>query len=184
MFEILFKSFWFILPAMISNSMPVWAAQVSWLDSFAKPMDSGKKLNGKPLFGKNKTYRGLFVGIFAGALVGALQYFAVTTLPFLENFEFMQFTLSTYVALGTLQGFGALVGDAIESGFKRQINVAPGDSWFPFDQVDYIIGATLCSLVIFVPSIPEFLGILSIGIILHIITVFLGYKLGIREKPI
>jgi CDP-2,3-bis-(O-geranylgeranyl)-sn-glycerol synthase len=42
---------------------------------------------------------------------------------------------------------GALLGDVIESFFKRRIGKDRGQDWIPFDQLDFLIGALTFSLL-------------------------------------
>jgi CDP-2,3-bis-(O-geranylgeranyl)-sn-glycerol synthase len=81
-------------------------------------------------------------------------------------------------------GFGALLGDAIESFFKRQARVKPGNTWFPFDQIDYIIGGLLFSLPVITLGVKYYFLILVVWLLLHLISSYIGYLLGLKTKPI
>ncbi len=122
---------WFILfflPAYIANMAPVFVRKVNVL---AYPLDGNRTWNGKPLLGKNKTWRGLVFGTIMGGVTGAVLQ--ATGLPFVWWWGF-------------ILGFAALVGDALKSMFKRQVGIRPGGSWVPFDQLDFIIVAYIVSL--------------------------------------
>ena len=43
--------------------------------------------------------------------------------------------------------FGALLGDIVESFFKRRLGKNRGEDWLVFDQLDFIIGALVLSFV-------------------------------------
>ena len=43
--------------------------------------------------------------------------------------------------------FGALMGDIIESFFKRRIGKKRGEDWIPFDQLDFILGVLFFSFL-------------------------------------
>ena len=43
--------------------------------------------------------------------------------------------------------FGALLGDIIESFFKRRIGKKRGEDWIPFDQIDFILGVFFFSFL-------------------------------------
>ncbi|MDQ5884847.1 MAG: CDP-2,3-bis-(O-geranylgeranyl)-sn-glycerol synthase, partial [Patescibacteria group bacterium] len=81
-------------------------------------------------------------------------------------------------------GIGALFGDAIESFFKRQRGIKPGDGWFPFDQTDYIIGGALATMPFIKLSILQYFILIIIWLIIHLIASFIGFKLHLKEKPI
>lgn len=168
-------AFWFFLPAGIANVAPLFACRLPLLKRWNTPIDFGKTWRGKRVFGANKTWRGLLFGTFVAAIIGLIQYRVIT-----NSIESTSFILLTTAALG----FGALVGDAIESFFKRQVGVQPGEKWFPFDQIDYIIGG----LLVVSPLVSLSLGdVLRIGILyfgLHIVFSYIGYLIGFKKSPI
>ena len=86
--------------------------------------------------------------------------------------------------LGFLLGFGALAGDAIKSFFKRALNIAPGKPWFPFDQLDSVLGALL-SAALYLPFTGiDWLIVIVGGVAVHLLVVVIGYTLGIRDHII
>ena len=44
--------------------------------------------------------------------------------------------------------FGALLGDIVESFFKRRVGRKRGENWIPFDQLDFILGVLFFSFVV------------------------------------
>lgn len=168
-------AFWFFLPAGIANAAPVFACRLPILKHWNTPIDFGKTWRGQPIFGTNKTWRGLVFGTLIAALVGLLQYRVITS-----SVESTSFILLSTAALG----FGALAGDAIESFFKRQAGVKPGERWFPFDQIDYIIGGLLAVSFFVNLSVGDMLriGLLYFG--LHIVFSYIGFLIGLKKAPI
>lgn len=81
-------------------------------------------------------------------------------------------------------GFGALAGDAIESFFKRQSGIAAGNSWFPFDQTDYIVGGLAMSLFVSAWDTKLFLVVIFEYFGLHLFTSYLAFKMKLKDKPI
>lgn len=164
----------FFLPAGLANMTPIFASRMPWLKHWNTPIDFGYKLNGKPLFGLNKTWRGLIFGTLIGALsaviIGELNQNVIGPAP-------------QYV-IGGLLGFGALAGDALESMLKRQLNIAPGSSWFPFDQIDYIIGGLLA--VSLVATVPGWViaTIFAVYFVMHLVVSYIAFKLGYKDQPI
>ncbi|CAN5646647.1 CDP-2,3-bis-(O-geranylgeranyl)-sn-glycerol synthase [soil metagenome] len=155
--------------------VPVFAARLPVLRDWNAPLDFGKTFRGKRIFGSNKTWRGLVSGTLMGGLTGILvQNLFVTG----------EADLAFIFLAGCLMGFGALAGDAVESFFKRQRGFAPGASWFPFDQIDYIIGGLV--FVYPISPLPWILvaAILVIYFGLHVMTSYLGYLIGVKSQPI
>ncbi len=172
-----FFAFWIFLPAGIANMMPPLANKILGLNRWKTPMDFGKKFRGKRIFGDNKTWRGFVVGTTLAAVTCALEVSLVSRSADLV-------TIILGLLAGALLGFGALLGDTIESFFKRQFGVKPGDRWFPFDQIDYIVGG----LLLFDPFVRLPLRILGWIVIiyfgLHIIVSYLGYRLKFKTTAI
>src|SRR6185295_2897067 len=120
MVNIYLESFWLALPAFAANMAPVIVQKLHAFEKLNVPIDGGKSLFGKRIFGEHKTVRGLLIGTLAGIFIVAVQYAAVNffELPFAHLHSLTEFLL-----FGALSGFGALMGDAIESFFKRQIGI-------------------------------------------------------------
>lgn len=152
---------YFFLPAIMANIIPVLAAYYHALPSLNRSLDFGLTLRGQPLFGPHKTIRGLLTGVLAAAIIGLLQ---------------------GNIILGTALGLGALWGDAIKSFIKRQLNLPPGSRWSPWDQIDFVIGASIFSFPLN-PQRPTFylLAILFIGVGSYIFS-FIGAKLKIKSS--
>jgi len=150
----------FIFPAYCANAVPV-------IFGGGFPIDGGKTfLDGKPIFGSHKTFRGFLSGLFVGTLVG-----------------FIQGTLFQYnVLLGFTLSMGALAGDLLGSFFKRRLGLPPGATLPIADQLDFILGAFLFSLPFSPPSLVIVLIILIITPPIHLLTNFLAYLLGVKKR--
>jgi CDP-2,3-bis-(O-geranylgeranyl)-sn-glycerol synthase len=137
---IIAQAFWIILPAYVANAAAV-------LVGGGRPIDFGKKWkDGHRVLGDGKTWRGLLVGGFVGIIVG----FGLSVAgKFLANGDFAFIGLSDFggfpieIPIVSSICFGALMGDIIESFFKRRVGRKRGEDWIPFDQIDFILGV-LC----------------------------------------
>lgn len=153
----------FIFPAYCANAAPVIAGG-------GLPIDFGKKfIDGKPVFGKNKTFRGFLFGLATGLLVGYAEFLLFGYPPL----------------LGLLTSSGALFGDLIGSFAKRRLEIAPGDMLPVVDQVDFVVFAILVTLPTYryLLSWELVLAILIITPPMHILTNFLAYRLGLKKNP-
>lgn len=176
---------WFFLPAGLANASPVFASRISFLKSIYKPIDLNHKLRGKRILGDNKTYLGVVVAIFVGLVVIALQRYGYSHSEWIRSISGgVNYIRPVMWWLGPLLGFGAIFGDAVESFFKRQIGIQSGHRWFPFDQVDYVVGGLLFSLIIVRLSFFDYLLIILVWLVLHVIVSYLGYLSGLKAKPI
>jgi CDP-2,3-bis-(O-geranylgeranyl)-sn-glycerol synthase len=154
----------FIFPAYCANAIPVIAGG-------GYPMDFGKKfLDGKPIFGRNKTIRGFLSGLAVGTAVGLVESAFFTEYPILFGF---------------LLSLGALFGDLAGAFVKRRLGLVPGDLLPVIDQVDFIIGAILFSffLSLQIMSLELILAVLIITPPIHILTNFVAYKTGLKNRP-
>lgn len=181
----IFFALWFFLPAGIANMMPIFSARCPKLRDMEQPMDFGLSFRNRRIFGSHKTWRGLITGIIFATLVLWLQQLAVQHSSGLASWTTqVDYATLPVLIMGPLFGFGALMGDAIESFFKRQIGISPGDSWFPFDQTDYIIGGAIATWA-FVPlSLFQYVWLVVIWFGLHLISSYIGFLLGLKDKPI
>lgn len=171
----IFQALYLMLPAFFANMAPVLAR--NHLKALARPIDGRLKLRGKPLFGNHKTWRGLLTGTVVAILVAFIQYIIDGFLPGLSLIS-----LERWYLVGFLLGFGALIGDMVESMFKRQLDIKEGHPFIPFDQIDFIIGSLLFLSIVYVPSAWIICIILAGSFILHATTNHIGFYLGIRKS--
>lgn len=151
----------FIFPAYCANGAPVLAGG-------GPPLDFGKKLwDGKPILGKNKTFRGFFFGLAIGVMVGLIEN-ALFGYPLLFSI---------------LSPLGALMGDLTGAFLKRRLNIAPGGLLPIIDQIDFVVGALLFSLPLSIISWELALAVLVITPPIHLLTNFLAYKLKLKNNP-
>jgi CDP-2,3-bis-(O-geranylgeranyl)-sn-glycerol synthase len=153
----------FILPAYCANATPVVAGG-------GLPIDLGRKfIDGKAIFGKNKTFRGFFVGLVVGTGVGLLE----------------SAVFGYLLMFGLLLSLGALFGDLVGAFLKRRLGIAPGNLLPIVDQVDFVVGALIFSLLLS-PSLLTWelaLTVLLITPPIHLLTNFVAYKLGLKSNP-
>jgi len=175
-FFLLTQSFWLLLPAGLANLTPVLARKIPILDI---PIDFNRKWKDKPIFGPHKTYRGFLFGVLTGILVVYLQR---SLYPFLKTYTLLDYTTINPLILGSLLGFGALLGDLIKSFGKRRINIKSGKPWVPFDQLDYVLGSLF--VVSFYITMTFELVVASIVLfgVLHPLMNLLGYFLKLKKS--
>ena len=79
-------------------------------------------------------------------------------------------------------GGGVIAGDLVKRFWKRRADVAPDRAWFPFDQIDYTIGALAALTPWAFPGWLVASGVVVVGLTLHLAAVALGLALGLRER--
>jgi CDP-2,3-bis-(O-geranylgeranyl)-sn-glycerol synthase len=179
---LIIQALYYFLPAYVANMSPNFFRKS--LHFLGKPIDNGSMYRGKRILGDNKTWRGLIMGTIMAILTILIQRSLALnpTIAKISLFDYSLVPLPTLIALGFLLGFGALAGDSIKSFFKRQSGVPSGTSWFPFDQLDFVIGGLLFSFLIFIPSWQVMLIIIILSPVLHVIVKYIGYLLKIDKK--
>lgn len=159
--EIVIETLKFVFPAYCANATPVIFGR-------GKPLDLGKKfVDGKPIFGENKTFGGFISGLIIGSAVGLAENIL---------FEYP-------IAFGFVTALGALIGDLIKSFIKRRIGKKPGEILPLADQLDFVLGAFAFSLLIMPPKIEVFLTALIITPPIHLATNYLAFLLKLKEHP-
>ena len=159
--KLIIEALKFIFPAYCANATPVLAGG-------GLPMDFGKSfLDGKRIFGTNKTFRGFFFGLAVGIAVGLVEW-ALFDYPFL-------FSL--------LSPLGALLGDLTAAFLKRRLGIAPGGLFPLVDQVDFVVGALVFSLPLAIIYWQLAVAVLLITPPIHLLTNFVAYKLKMKKNP-
>jgi CDP-2,3-bis-(O-geranylgeranyl)-sn-glycerol synthase len=173
MIEFVVSSLYFILPAYFANMMPVFAAKLR--------LPGGRPVSMKWL-GAHKTWRGLYAGYIGALIVLAGQWLAA------REGLMMDYTILDYESMGWmifgysgLFGFGALIGDSVKSFFKRRVGVKPGGAWFPFDQIDFVLGAFLFLWPFVEFHWSVFVIVLFITPGLHFLVNVIAYLVGLKK---
>ena len=178
------QALWFFLPAGEANMAPILIKKVPIFDFLDIPIDGGKTFRGKRVFGDHKTVRGFVIGFVAALLTLLVQKYCYTNFDWARNISYVDYS-TINIWLGALGfGFGALVGDAVKSFFKRQRNHPPGTAWVPFDQIDYVIGGLIGSLLIIQLQPLEYFIIFVLWFGLHPLATWVGYKLSLKKSPL
>ncbi|MBR9705579.1 CDP-2,3-bis-(O-geranylgeranyl)-sn-glycerol synthase [Candidatus Pacearchaeota archaeon] len=172
----IFKCFYFMLPAYLANMAPVLTK-----DHFKElkiPVDFNTKIDHETIFGRHKTFRGLIFGVIYAIITAFVQYLLYDV----EFFRLMSLVdYSDWLLLGFLLGSGVVLGDLLESFFKRRLRLKPGKPFIPWDQIDFVIGAMIFVYPIYQLDLMKIITILIISFFLHISINHAAYYLKIRR---
>ena len=148
---------WYVLPAYFANATPNAVGG-------GPPIDGGRLWSdGRPLLGPGKTWRGFFVGVFFGTLIGIFQAFSFETGDLFKTI-FRAFMIS----------FGTLLGDSMGSFIKRRSGLKRGESYMFMDQLGFLIVGTILVLLFFPFTIENVsFSLFSIPISYNIVTILL-----------
>ena len=161
------------LPAMAANGAPV----ALLAGRKGTPIDMGRTfVDGRRVLGDGKTFEGLLVGLAAGTITALVV--AALVSPALE--------MQTVVLTGFVSSAGAMFGDLAKSFFKRRAGLERGERLLLADQLDFFLGATLfltfCERCV-KPVLESFVAGLILIPLLHALTNYIAFKLGLKSVP-
>ena len=157
-----------------------------WLRSLAAPIDRGAVFRGRPLFGANKTYR----GVVAVALGSAAGYTLQSVVPALQPAVFRPLPTLGVALLGFALGAAAMLSELANSFLKRQLDIAPGTPgggpakafFYVLDQVDFLLGAWLVAWPWVAPTPGRVVWSILFVLVVHQLISVLGALLGMRAS--
>lgn len=194
----IWRGLWLFLPAYLANMAPVFVAKL--IPGWNAPIDGGRlAADGRPILGPGKTWRGLVGGaVLAGfmALLMAALAPIMGIVPASDDFgRSLGASPSNIFLFGAAVGAMALLGDAVKSYFKRRRNIVRGGSWFPFDQLDFVVFG-LAGVFLFAWLLPPgwvaaafvsdwvVLATIVVGTpALHLLVNRIGYWLKLKDVP-
>ena len=131
---------------------------------FAWPVDGGLLLSdGRPLFGKSKTLRGVFVGIIAPALIAPLA--------------------GHTAGQGLAIGAAAMAGDLLSSFSKRRLAFPPSSQAIGLDQILEVLLPALVARDWFGLSLWEVAALVTAFTVLQLVLSKLFFHLKLRDQP-
>ena len=181
----------FLIPilAAVYFMLPAYVANLSGLAfGGGTPIDGGKNFSdGNRIIGNGVTWKGFQNGTIIGALVGLLLGIIGTFYGDLSTLTGGVIDLHVYgsamsgLILGFLMAFGALLGDAVGSFIKRRMNLQSGQPAPFMDQLDFVIGALVLSLLVVRISWSFFIIICLLSLVLHLGANITAYLLGMKD---
>lgn len=156
--------FYLLLPAYLANMAPPF---VKYWPGWNRPIS-------ERWLGAHKTVTGFAFGVVAAI--------ATTLVQSRIQWEGALISYADWPLLGLAMGFGAMSGDAVKSLFKRGLGIAPGQSWIPADQLDYLMGALVSLWPWMRLSWRDVLLVFAFSFMGHIAVNHVAYRLGIRDS--
>lgn len=170
----LLYTLWLILPAYTANGSPVVGVKIlNRIGVNRHPIDGGRSfIDGRRIFGDNKTWEGFFIGVFTGVLTGFIQMILVDG-------------GSVYITRSVALSLGAMTGDLLGAFIKRRLGLKPGDPLPFLDQTMFLFIAILTAVAFKVMCVDlvETLFLTAITVLLHIATNRLAYALKLKDIP-
>lgn len=152
-----------LLLLTLANGTPVVAKRLLGVH-FAWPIDCGRRfIDGRPLLGPSKTWRGVGLAVAVTAVGSAL--------------------LGLGAATGALVGGAAMVGDLCSSFVKRRLDLHPSSRATGLDQIPEALFPLLVCRQALELGWPEILLALAFFFVGEIVFSRVLFALGIRDRP-
>lgn len=178
---------WLAFPVMFAAAIHIAVIRLDLWPWLQKPLDFGRTLRGRRLFGANKTWRGALVMMSASSLGMALQQ--AIRVPALELFDYG--TVSGWL-VGGLLGLGFVLAELPNSLLKRQFNVPPGQQatgrayWVftALDQVDSVAGCLLALGLVWLPPWRVVVMALTLCSLVHVAFNLIFVMVGLKRRAL
>jgi CDP-diglyceride synthetase len=164
------------------------------LNKLKVPMDFNKKfIDGKRIFGDNKTWKGFIGYIILNTLFAVLfgYIWKITKLEHLNYFYINHHNTFTYnLLIGFLLGLFYALFELPNSFLKRRLDIKPGKTlkgskkilFIILDQADSIFGIALVVWMFYPIGIKIYLLFILLGTITHLLINMLLYFLHVRKN--
>ena len=154
---------YFMAPAYVANMAPPF---VRYWKGWNRPIS-------RRWLGSHKTVVGFGAGVLGAVLVTWLQARL--------DWDRAIVDYDHWLDLGVRMGTGAMLGDSVKSLFKRRRRVAPGATWIPFDQLDFVLGALILVWPRAALTWTDVAVVIALSFAGHIVVNHIGYGLGVRD---
>lgn len=158
-----------------------------WLACLARPIDGGRTLRGRPVFGHSKRWRGPIVVGAGAAMFFAIQRYVLHHFDVFAGVELIDYT-TVPIWIAAMAGAMAEFAELPNSLVKRQLGIAPSATaegplaaaFYVWDQLDLLLGYWLVFGWV-VPPTPLRIAV-SIALVggFHPFVTLVGYLLGMR----
>lgn len=183
-----------MIPVILGGILNMLFTKTAFYQKHNYPIDSNLYLkDGKPLFGKNKTWIGFVSMILFCIILQVLEGFIcqIFNLNYLNYFYYINANkISFNILIGFLLGFSYMICELPNSFIKRRIGIEPGNQgngilkwiFIIIDQIDSMIGVMMILYLFSNITIIEYVIFVFIGALTHIFVNYILYFLKIRKQ--
>jgi hypothetical protein len=169
------RAAWLILPVVLGGLGHVAVLKTDLLRSLAVPLDGGARWRGRPVFGANKTWRGIVVMTGSTAVASGAQAALTRRLRWRWASGMEESARFNAWAAGALYGITYCLAELPNSFVKRRLGIAPGASarrgaWLHYvvDQADSVVGCLIPLRLLYGSSGGELVSAFVLGLAIHI----------------
>jgi len=190
LWEALAQSLFLAVPVLVAGIGQGLCIRHHLLMFLYRPLDLGLTWKQKPLFGANKTWRGLVLSV-TGCVLGAQIQAAIQARSWLPEWIYLVDYQTSGVWVGLLTGLGMTLGELPNSLVKRRLGIAPGQKargslavvFFLWDQVDLAVGIWILLWPLLRPSWALVGCSFLLTLFLHMAVSWTGFVLRMRATP-
>jgi hypothetical protein len=181
------KVSYLLSPLLVGLAFHGLSIRFGWLNSLRLPIDAGKTLRGKRLFGANKTYRGV-IAVAIGTALGVALQGVLHHVHAIRTLELLNYSNPISLGFGLAIGAAAMLSELPNSLLKRQIGIAPGAQgrgmagavFYVLDQIDMLVGTWIVVGFAVPITATRLLWSVVFLFIAHQLLTVVGYGLGMR----
>lgn len=157
--------------------------------SWKVPIDRGRTIGGKRIFGDSKTWRGVAIAVIGSIVAVTLQKHLLAGCA--AAVAVVDYACVSPAVFGTVMGAAAMAGELPNSFVKRRLGIAPGKTarrgtlrivFWVWDQIDLL---TL-SWPALLPWVHPTLGLVTasfvLALVLHPLVAFVGFLIRARDS--
>lgn len=184
-----------LMPVILAGIFNMVFCKMSIFETIKKPIDNYKTfVDGKRIFGDNKTYKGflgmIFLGIISSVLWGFLcsnNYYLQSYNLFYKNYDN---TITYNILIGFLLGLIYVVFELPNSFIKRRLNIVEGKTatgllgflFIFIDQADSLFGCVAVINIFYKLTFVQYILFVFVGACTHIVINITLYFLKIRRN--
>lgn len=159
--RLLAQILWLAAPVTLTCILHMIVVKRGLLAGLDAPIDGGRTLGGRPILGKNKTWRGVVVVVSGAAILGALQGALLGAWADARGLPCVDYGAARgtgaafgYALVNAALGAAYVLGELPNSFLKRRLDIAPGARppgatrtfFFLLDQSDSaLLGMAVCA---------------------------------------
>jgi len=144
------RAVWLTAPILIAGLVHVAVITLDLAPELARPIDAGRRWRGRPVLGRNKTWRGFVVMPAATAVTIAAQQALAVRSRHLAGLAPLRRGAPPAWIVGAICGAAYVLAELPNSFVKRRLGIAPGSSasragaaQYLVDQLDSVVGCAI-----------------------------------------